>query len=103
MNTKTFYNPKTNQILTGKSRNFTLNEDEYNLGYKKIAEAFTSVSEEERKKLWLSLHGKTYSFDFSMLNSKLRHKLTKLGIKQFRNRGKSRGQELLEQIKNKKK
>lgn len=41
---------------------------------------------------------RTYSFDFSMLNSKVRHKLTRLGLYQLRSREVTRGAELLKKI-----
>lgn len=110
MNTKTFYNPETNEIRSVQHwSTWTIfgsmaSRGYVNLGYKKIAEAFTSVSSEERPILWKSLtEGKTYSFDFSMLNSKLRHKLKRLGLYQFPKREISRGQDLLDKINKKKK
>lgn len=96
MHTRTWYNPDTNILLT--SKRFPTRTGFTWLGYKKIAEAFTSVSADERPKLWLALHGKTYSFDFTMLNSKLRHKLTRLGLYPFGERDKTEGQILLDKI-----
>lgn len=106
MNTKTFYNPETNHIKSIKSwSNLNVyNQGYINLGYKKVAEAFTSVDPEERPILWKSLtEGKTYSFDLSMLNSKLRHKLRRLGLYQLNDKYLSKGEELLNKINNKKK
>lgn len=101
MNTKTFYNPETNKIRSIRSwfESNIYDQGYVNLGYKKIAEAFTSVSPEERPILWKSLNeGKTYSFDFSMLNSKLRHKLRRLGLYQLKDRYLSEGEYLLQKI-----
>jgi hypothetical protein len=96
----TYYNPETNEIQTGKRYS---GDGFICLGAKKIAEAFTSVDPEERPKLWASLHGKSYGFDLRMLNSKLRHKLKKLGIDlQFSDRRLSDGEELLKAIEEKK-
>lgn len=94
----TYYNPETNQIKRGR-----FSKDGFVcLGYKKIAEAFTSVDPEERPKLWLALHGKSYGFDLRVLNSKIRHKLDKIGIdKQFPDRLLSKGEELLSRIQKK--
>lgn len=106
MNAKTFYNPETNHIKSVKawSNLEQYNQGYVNLGYKKVAEAFTSVSPEERPILWKSLNeGETYSFDFSMLNSKIRHKLKRLGLYQLQKRYLSNGKELLNKINNKKK
>lgn len=105
MNTKTFYNPETNHIKSIRFWNYDYSESGYiNLGYKKVAEAFTSVNPEERPILWKSLtEGKTYSFDLSMLNSKIRHKLKRLGIYQFSKKELSNGEKLLQKINNKKK
>lgn len=107
MSSKTFYNPDTNHIKRVKAWS---NPDIYkggyvNLGEKKIAEAFTSVSIEERKILWENLKGGV--IDFTNLKSKLKHKLQKLGlydmsdnywVKNFR---KTKGELLLERIINK--
>lgn len=98
--TYTYYNPETNEIQTGRRYS---REGFIFLGYKKIAEAFTSVDPEERPKLWASIHGKSYGFDLRMLNSKLRHKLKKLGIDlQFSDCRLSDGEELLKTIEEKK-
>ena len=70
------------------------------LGDRKIAEAFTSVSPQERLLLWKAFkQGRTYSFDFSMLNSKLIHKLRRLGLRQLERRPVTPGEELLNKIK----
>jgi len=100
MKTTTWYNPLTNHVCNGFS---TRGEGYIPLGDRKIAEAFTSVTPEERKLLYISYtKGKTYSFDFSMLNSKIRHKLKRLGLIQFENRPfYNDGKELLHKINNK--
>lgn len=105
MHTNTFYNPYTNQIRTGyhnyPDTNFV------DLGSKKIAEAFTSVTPDERKMLWNSFNKRTYSFDFLMLNSKVRHKLRRLGLYQLREKDTlydiNPGKDLLKKINNKNK
>lgn len=99
MNNFIHYNPNTNKLITGKR--IVHDSNFISLGDEKIAEAFTSVSPEERKKLWLALHSTTYSFNFNMLNSKIRHKLKRLGLYQLCDREISRGEKLLKKIKNK--
>lgn len=101
---KLFYNPETNQL--NKSYDYGENsllesKGFVNLGYQKVAEAFTSVNPKERVMLWNSFNKRTYSFDFSMLNSKVRHKLKRLGLYQLVERPLSNGEELLKKIKNK--
>lgn len=105
MNSNTFYNPETNQVRSGTYEERSLLQERgfINLGDRKIAEAFTYVSPEERSLLWEAFNQKkTYSFNFSMLNSKLRHKLNRLGLHQLRDRDLERGEALLEKINNKK-
>lgn len=105
MNSHTFYNPETNQVRSGTYEEYSLLQEQgfINLGDRKIAEAFTSVSPEERFLLWKAFkQDRTYSFDFSMLSSKLRHKLGRLGLQQLGNQDLERGEALLEKIKNKK-
>lgn len=109
MNSKTFYNPETNQIrsVIHWSKWFDpqnlRNKGFVNLGYKKVAEAFTSVTPEERIMLWKALdQERTYSFDFSMLNSKVRHKLKRLGLRQLGDCYLSEGERLLRKINKKK-
>jgi len=105
MNSHTFYNPETNQVRSGtyEERSLLWERGFINLGDRKIAEAFTSVSPEERSLLWEAFNQKkTYSFDFSMLNSKLRHKLNRLGLSLLGNQQVKQGEALLEKINNKK-
>lgn len=53
--------------------------------------------------LWKALdQERTYSFDFSMLNSKVRHKLKRLGLRQFGDCSLSEGERLLRKINKKK-
>ena len=73
----------------------------YHLGHKIIAAAFTKVSPEERRSLWLSLYGATYGFDLNKLNSKIRHKLRKLNIFQLEERELSKGESLNYKFSNK--
>jgi hypothetical protein len=91
MNTHTSYNPITNKLNSSGSGSI-------DMSCKKITEAFTSVTPEERKMLWKSFMKRTYSFDFSMLNSKVRHKLTRLGLYQLRSREVTKDAELLKKI-----
>jgi hypothetical protein len=101
IHTKTYYNPITNKLQTGFSSS-NPNSNWQNVGFKKVAEAFTSVTPEERKVLWKSYDNRTYSFDFSMFNSKLRHKLKRLGLYQLSEKPLSKGKNLLKKINNKK-
>lgn len=101
MHTNAFYNPDTNELLTGIPSCYRTGNWQ-GLGSKKIAEAFTSVTSEERKMLWNSFNKRTYSFDFLMLNSKVRHKLRRLGLYQLREKNTlydlNPGKELLKKI-----
>lgn len=102
MNRHTFYNPKTNHIKRanrfGAEASSVHRLGYENLGCEKVAEAFTSVTSEERIKLWNSFFKRTYSFDFSELPSKLRHKLKKLGLWQLPVIPLYDGEELLDKI-----
>jgi len=95
MKTNTFYNPITNEVGKYTSPDFIY------LGCKKVAEAFTTVKPDERKILWDSYDKKTVSFDFSLLNSKIRHKLNKLGLYQLCDKPLSNGEYLLNNINDK--
>jgi len=79
VHTNTFYNPITNQIKTGFYR---IHKGGFEIiGCKKIAEAMTSVSEKERPLIWKARSGGW--IDLNLLNSKLKHKLRKLGIDRY--------------------
>lgn len=97
MHTRTYYNPYTNKLHTG-SISCHPNGNWVDIGCKKVAEAFTSVTPEERILLWQSYYKRTYSFDFNILNSKLRHKLRRLGLYQLKEKPLSNGAELLKKI-----
>lgn len=103
-----YYNPITNEIRTGVTYLYLTNKGYYsqgfvNLGFRKVAEAFTSVSENEREKLWLAIHSNNYNgIDLTMLPSKIRHKLKKINVNLLFEKGfKTEGEELLHKIKNK--
>jgi len=100
MITYCFYNPKTNHLITNRE---TAPEDYIKLGRRKIAQAFTTVSESERPKLYLAMKSDTYGFNLDLLNSKIRHKLKRKGIvDNLTRRYEERGVELLRKIKAKK-
>lgn len=75
MHTNTFYNPKTNKISGRWVEGFE------NCGSRKFAEAMTKVDEDERPLLWNNrIHG---IIDVANLPSKTKHKLLKIGIKEY--------------------
>ena len=99
--TYSYYNYKTNELIT--NRVTTYREDFKSLGSRKVAEAFTSVSKEDRPKLWLSLMKGNGLFDLESLPSRIRHKLKKLNItKAGRVINYNPGYELLKKISKKK-
>lgn len=105
MHSRIYYNPETNQIknIIQGSDYCENNKGFVNLGHRKVAEAFTCVSADERKILWTALNqDKFFSFDFSLLNSKIRHKIRRLGLYQLGKRYVSPGKTLLNKINNKK-
>jgi hypothetical protein len=82
MNRHTYYNPTTNRVLRVQTIGGVHPDGYHHVGYKKIAEAFTSLQGEERKALWKALiDERTWGVDFSLLNSKVKHKLKRLGLK----------------------
>ena len=97
-NTKVHYNPDTNELRTGVSDHFT-SSGFLSLGSKTVAAAFTKISPEERRSLWLAVNSDSYGIDLTKLNSKIRHKLKKLGLYQLSLRRMSKGQELLIEFK----
>ena len=76
MQRTTWYNPVTNQI--SRSNKFE-QENWINLGYSKVAEAFTAVDAKERPALYKATIG-SWWINLTKLNSKIRHKLKKLHI-----------------------
>ena len=98
--TKTFYNAITNEIITSES-NFSHREGFECIGCKKIAEAMTTVTKEERPIIYNSI---TYGIiDFDKLNSKLKHKMKKIGLKYYNiSNYEPKGYTLLKTIKKKK-
>lgn len=99
--TNTFYNPETNELIT--NRHFCFQEGFESVGSRKIAEAMTAVKEEDRPLIWKARESEKYwGIDLTMLPSRLRHKLKRLGITEYYATGpRTAGEYLLQKIKKK--
>ena len=73
---RTYYNPETNEI----SRR-PCGDGFFSCGSRKFAEAMTTVDPEERPLVWRNSNYGT--IDVKNLNSKLRHKLARIGIREI--------------------
>lgn len=80
MHNYTYYNPITNDLK--KAGYYNKLEGYFCCGCRKFAEAMSTVNKEDRLTIWNSKIGNTQLIDINSLSSKLRHKLSKIGINQ---------------------